>query len=116
MDDLISRQGAVNALWEALYDYEDKMEKRFLDSEELDVNDWFSYRIFVQHMSDIDRQTILNMPSAQKTGKWIATEKGLFATAYECSKCKRRVIDDTGYDVAKDYPFCHCGAKMEAAQ
>ena len=65
MDDLISRQAAIEALWKALYEYEDKTEKQFIDSEELDVADWIQHRIFVQNMNDIDRQTILNLPSAQ---------------------------------------------------
>ena len=39
-------------------------------------------------------------------------EKGLKITSYKCSKCGRVVMDDTGYDVSKDYPYCHCGAKM----
>lgn len=49
-------------------------------------------------------------------GKWVATEKGLRVTKYECSKCKRLVIDDTGYDVTKDFPFCHCGADMRGEE
>ena len=65
MDDLISRQAAIDALWKALYEYEDKTEKQFIDSEELDVADWIQHRNFVQNMSDIDRQTILSLPSAQ---------------------------------------------------
>ena len=65
MDDMISRQAAIDALWKALYEYEDKTEKQFIDSEELDVADWIQHRIFVQNMSDIDRQTILDLPSAQ---------------------------------------------------
>ena len=65
MDDLISRQAAIDALWKALYEYEDKTEKQFQESEDLDVGDWILHRIFVQNMSDIDRQTILNLPSAQ---------------------------------------------------
>ena len=65
MNDLISRQAAIEALWKALYEYEDVTEKQFIESEELDVGDWFQHRIFVQNMSDIDRQTILNLPSAQ---------------------------------------------------
>ncbi len=65
MDDLISRQAAIDALWKALYEYEDKTEKQFQESEDLDVGDWIEYRIFVQNMNDIDRQTILNLPSAQ---------------------------------------------------
>ena len=69
MDDLISRQAAIDALWKALYEYEDKTEKQFIDSEELDVADWIQHRIFVQNMSDIDRQTILGLPSAQPEDK-----------------------------------------------
>jgi hypothetical protein len=65
--DVISRQAAIDALWKALYDYEDKTEKQFQESDELDVADWFLHRIFVQNMSDIDRKTILNLPSAQPT-------------------------------------------------
>lgn len=59
---------------------------------------------------------IENLPPAkqeQKTGWWIMTEKGIHVTDYKCSECGRMVRDDTGYDVATDYPYCHCGAKME---
>jgi len=65
MDDLISRQAVIDALWKALHEYEDKTEKQFQESDELDIGDWIIHRIFVQNMSDIDRQTILNLPSAQ---------------------------------------------------
>lgn len=62
MDDLISRQAAIDALWKALYEYEDKTEKQFQESDELDISEWILHRIFVQNMSDIDRQTILDAP------------------------------------------------------
>ena len=65
MSDLISRQAAIDALWKALYTYEDETERRFQESDELNVGDWIGHRIFVQNMNDIDRQTILNLPSAQ---------------------------------------------------
>lgn len=64
MTDLIDRQTAVNALWNALYAYEDKTERQFIESEELDVGDWMEHQIFVQNMNDHDRQTILDLPSA----------------------------------------------------
>ena len=64
-NDLISRRAALDALWKALYEYEDKTGKQFQESEDLDVGDWIEHRIFVQNMNDIDRQTILNLPSAQ---------------------------------------------------
>lgn len=73
MSDLIDRRAAIDALWKALYEYEDKTEKQFQESEDLDVGDWIVHRGFVQNMSDIDRQTILNLPSAQpdrRKGKW----------------------------------------------
>ena len=48
----------------------------------------------------------------RKTGKWIEEQRGIMVTEYRCSECGRLVRDDTGYDVDKDYPFCHCGADM----
>ena len=45
-------------------------------------------------------------------GEWIETRRGLHVTDYKCSCCGRTVRDDTGYNVANDYPFCHCGADM----
>lgn len=79
-EDAVSRQDAINALWKALYDYEDKAEKQFQESEELDVGDWIAHRIFVQNMSDIDRQAILDLPSVRpkrKTGEWIPCSERL---------------------------------------
>jgi hypothetical protein len=55
------------------------------------------------------------LPSAQpeqKKGRWIVIVKGCKLTSYKCSECGRYIADDTGYDVKKDYPFCHCGADM----
>lgn len=63
--ELISKKAAIDALWKALYEYEDKTEKQFQESEDLDVADWILHRIFVQNMNDIDRQTILALPSAE---------------------------------------------------
>lgn len=71
MSDFISRQAAIDALWKSLYEYEDKTEKQFKESEELDIYDWIEYRIFVQNMSDIDRQTLLDLPPAQPEQRWI---------------------------------------------
>lgn len=51
-----------------------------------------------------------------KIGKWITVDKGLKVTSYKCSECGRIERDDTGYDVTKDYPYCHCGAKMQEVE
>lgn len=96
--DAISRQDAINALWKALYDYEDKTEKQFQESEELDVGDWIAHRIFVQNMSDIDRQAILDLPSVRpkrKTGEWLPDNNNNYDERYICSECKGNYKVDT---------------------
>lgn len=64
-------------------------------------------------------ERIDNQPSAQperKKGKWILVEESIKVAAYKCSECGRNVWTDKGYDVMKDYPFCHCGADMRGEQ
>ena len=136
MSDLISRQAAIDALWKALYEYEDKTEKQFQESDELDIGDWILHRIFVQNMSDIDRQTILNLPSAIDTSKeilvpvnvsvntdevieaikkrgWEPVRHGHWVTfinsdAVECSVCGRGLFGH------KSDNYCYdCGAMMD---
>lgn len=51
-----------------------------------------------------------------KHGKWIVQDKGIIVTSYRCSECGRVVRDDTWYDVTVDYPYCHCGAKMDEGE
>lgn len=81
MTDYIDRQAAIDALWKALYEYEDKTEKQFQESEDLDVGDWIEHRVFVQSMNDIDRQTIRDLPSAEvepvKHGRWVPVSERL---------------------------------------
>lgn len=90
MSDLIDRQAAIDALWKALYEYEDKTEKQFQESEDLDVGDWIVHRIFVQNMNDIDRQTILNLPSAQPDlNEWCTDCKEYDSEKHHCPRYNR---------------------------
>ena len=101
MSDTISRQAAIDARWKALYEYEDKTEKQFQESEDLDVGDWILHRIFVQNMSDIDRQTILNLPSAQpeiirckdcRNNHWCNIQEAAMAgDNFFCGAAERRI-------------------------
>ena len=118
-NDLISRHVAINALWKAMYKYEDKTEKQFQESEELDVSEWIVHRNYVQDMNDIDRQTILNLPSAdpeREKGEWIPEFDGRFtggAYWFSCSKCKRIVpeVRNGGWN------YCpNCGSDMQGEQ
>jgi len=120
MDDSISRQDAINALWEALYEYEDKTEKQFQASDELNIGDWFIHRIFVQNMSDIDRQTILNLPSADtvKHGRWIKMTGMMppeYHGHYECSECQWHMKGvRSSWTREEEFNYCpNCGAKMD---
>lgn len=121
MSELISRQDAIDALWKALYEYEDKTEKQFIESDELDVEDWVQHRIFVQNMNDIDRQTILDLPCAQH---WIPLEDVAPVVHGEwkdgrCTNCNvalREVFfeEPISYVDLKYCPFC--GARMDGGR
>ena len=105
--DCIDRRAAIDALWKALYTYEDETERQFQESDELDVGDWIGHRIFVQNMNDIDRQTILNLPSAQPEhpkGHWLINSDGYYPY---CSECRKEPPTGDRTD------FCpNCGAMM----
>jgi hypothetical protein len=127
-EDCISRQAAIDALWKALYEYEDKTEKQFLESGELEVDDWIQHRIFVQNMSDIDRQTILNLPPVtpqHKKGRWIKVGDRGFGWSdtviCKCSECEYQKeftgkFDGQNLIVDMEHAdnYCpNCGANME---
>lgn len=49
------------------------------------------------------------------TGHWIKEETmyGWDGKSYQCSACGRSIHLDTKMEDLSDYPYCHCGAKME---
>lgn len=64
---------------------------------------------------------ILHLPPVTpKTGHWMIDEDSTdwFFATYECSCCKRAIIvpHDAMKAVYKDYPYCHCGAKMQEVE
>lgn len=127
-DNFISREMAIRALWKALYKYEDKMERQFIESNELNVNDWIEYRTFVQNMNDSDRQAILELPSVQPEkirGRWQEiTESDCSGynpvlagyddpvVGYVCSVCHEGYEKEIMGSVIWNY--CpNCGARMD---
>lgn len=86
----------------------------------IDIGENLYTRLF-----DMSANTMRDMRAACSTirngtplpkGHWILKETGIKITSYYCSECGRYVKDDTGYDVSKDYPFCHCGADMREVE
>ena len=51
-----------------------------------------------------------------KIGHWIKEESifGWDNKSYQCSVCGRSIHLDTKIEDLEDYPYCHCGAKMES--
>lgn len=114
--DTISRQAAIDALWKALFEYEDKTEKQFQESEELDVGDWIQHRIFVQNMSDIDRQVILDLPSTQREGKWMFSPDHAEGI---CTSCHYKIYGRPYQNTYLIVPFNYCpncGAEMKGEE
>ena len=115
MADYIKREDAINALWKALYEFEDRREKIFTDVPELNIADWINHRVHVQscHADCID--AVNAIPSADvaevRHGKWIdktmsvPNGHGQTYGKYGCSLCKGKVRYKTD--------FCpNCGADM----
>ncbi len=51
-------------------------------------------------------------------GRWLFVTKGQMTSAWCCSECGRTVVITCDEELRqskleKEYPFCHCGAKMD---
>ena len=62
---------------------------------------------------------VASMPSAEterKTGHWIEITSSNHT--YKCSVCGRLLVNitDGKNNVAKNYPYCHCGADMRGKE
>ena len=103
-DDCISRQEAIDAMWKALYAYEDLTEKQFIEHQELKLEDWFRHRIFVQRMHEECMKSVESLPPLEPKrpkGEW-KYGKG----NGECPFCGRE--RQRGWD-----NYCgYCGARM----
>lgn len=90
-----------------------------------EVCDYIAEFVNHEYATDREREMVKNiiggiqhLPSIQpKTGHWVSKHivddcNGV-VTWYECSECGRSV-DETVTEkfMLKDYPYCHCGARM----
>lgn len=63
--------------------------------------------------------SVSGLPAADvapvRHGRWVAVRQTNASTAYQCSVCERKVsVMNIGAAVWDHYPYCHCGAKMDA--
>ena len=66
-------------------------------------------------------EDFLDLPSVtpiRPKGYWIKEKSvhGWDGRSYQCSVCGRSIHLDTAVEDIYDYPYCHCGAKMEEAK
>ena len=129
----IRREDAVKASWKALYDYQDEMETKFRESDDVEFGDWFIHRIFVQGVHGEILNRIVDIPSAEhliyeemekadieaqayakgfkeglearKQGEWERIPYSMADYGRRCSLCHFKVGNPTN--------FCpNCGARM----
>ncbi len=70
--------------------------------------DWIISFIKTQPTADVEEV---------RHGKWIY--KGhheIMGYAFQCSVCERWMFADSIKNVIGEYPYCHCGAKMERVE
>lgn len=88
----------------------------------------------VLHGDRVASETILPLPKdnavlngkpyeERKTSRWKLTDSRNSYTVYECEKCGRDITvfhrfcgEPSVADVTVEYPYCHCGAKMEVEE
>ena len=95
------------------------------------MNDLISRQAAISHVDDVPyikehpnvgllwKAWIESLPSAQPErikGHWV--EIASSNHTYKCSVCGRLLVNitDGKNNVAKNYPYCHCGADMRGEQ
>ena len=111
MDDLISRQQAIEAVVGCTNCGTEDVLRAYVTKHSLE-NGWTGG--IVDALDAIEQ-----LPSAQpvhKTGRWI--EMSSTNHTYKCSVCGRLLVNitDGKNNAAKNYPYCHCGADMRGEQ
>ncbi len=72
-------------------------------------------------VADMIEDCIDNAPTADveevRHGKWIYEgHHEIMGHAFQCSACERWMFTNSLNHVVEEYPYCHCGAKMEDTQ
>ena len=99
MSDLISRQVAIDAILHNKEVYSNNFGDDPIDK----------YTIAI---IDNDAQTIAQLPSAERKGKWMVIHDHNFADTYKCSVCGERPIVDLYGEYVLSFYCPACGAKM----
>lgn len=101
-EDAVNRQKLLNALGEL-------------------ITAWKKYPVMAKQIKGVEAaieyvETIPSDTPKRKTGRWI--ELSNTNHTYICSECGRMLVNisDGKNMVAKNYPFCNCGAEMDGSE
>lgn len=105
---------------DALYEKACDLEAQALDytvkisHDDEKVEEWRRWSAILAERSAF-KHDVYDAPTIEperKAGEWV--EIGLINHTYKCSVCGRLLVDitDGKNNVAKNYPYCHCGAYM----
>lgn len=100
------------------------MGKRYIDANKLKTKLMDEYHGMISDESmKIHKimQMLDNAPTADveevEHGKWIYRgHHEMMGHAFECSVCERWMFANSIKNVVGEYPYCHCGAKMESVE
>ena len=95
MDDYISRQAAIDG----------KISIQRANGVEIYTDE----AVPVEHLKNVPAADVAPVVH----GRWLPIVS--YNNTYKCSECGRLLVDITDglKMVAKHYPYCHCGAKMD---
>lgn len=98
--------------------------RRYIDEDRLYSNIEEKYKVAqgdARKAYDDVLDTICEIPTADvqevRHAKWIYCGHHEFhGHVFECSVCGRYLFANSKEDVYWEYPYCHCGAKMESVE
>jgi len=85
-----------------------------------DLHTQLMYRMGSDDMKRRLDDWVATLPSADVVqvvhGRWLPVVS--YNNTYKCSECGRLLVDITDglKMVAKNYPYCHCGARMDGGK
>ncbi len=85
---------------------------RYIDAEKI------KYTEYINGDVTVSKDLVEKIPTADvqevRHGKWIYRgHHEIYGHAFECSICERYLFANSKEHVYEEYPYCHCGAKMD---
>ena len=92
---------------------------RYIDADLLKAE--FTGDFTKAYATSLTKRIIAQQPTVDveevRHGKWIYEgHHEMMGHAFQCSVCTRWMFTNSPEYVVEEYPYCHCGAKMESVE